>query len=135
MCFKCRRLGAVLHYLIRLEPFTTYFLEFQGGKVDHVLFKSTNMQFDHPNRMFSSIPQSWAGTAVDNSSVKELVLVYCILVQLLVKIPEFFYMPEFLQNSNRFNFGLPVKDPAPCDNNGLVAQSIGNVYTNAAYSH
>eukprot|EP01105_Mastigella_eilhardi_P012460 TRINITY_DN284_c3_g1_i1.p1 TRINITY_DN284_c3_g1~~TRINITY_DN284_c3_g1_i1.p1 ORF type:complete len:2297 (+),score=617.95 TRINITY_DN284_c3_g1_i1:955-6891(+) len=95
-------LGAVLHYLIRLEPFTTYFLEFQGGK------------FDHPNRMFTSVRQSWAGAAVDASSVKEL-------------IPEFFYLPEFLVNSNQFNFGLPVRDPVAPDANGLVPKTVGDV--------
>eukprot|EP01105_Mastigella_eilhardi_P005674 TRINITY_DN1731_c0_g1_i3.p1 TRINITY_DN1731_c0_g1~~TRINITY_DN1731_c0_g1_i3.p1 ORF type:complete len:2359 (-),score=485.36 TRINITY_DN1731_c0_g1_i3:92-7168(-) len=95
-------LGAVLHYLIRLEPFTSFFLEFQGGK------------FDHANRMFLSIKQSWDGAGTDASSVKEL-------------IPEFFYLPELLVNSNRFNFGLPVNDPAVPDAAGLVPKTVGDV--------
>ncbi|KAH3765872.1 beach protein [Pelomyxa schiedti] len=95
-------LGAVLHYLIRLEPYATNFLEFQGGK------------FDHPNRMFLGIGQSWSGASHDNSSVKEL-------------IPEFFYLPEFLVNHNRFNFGLPFNDPSPTDENGQVSAGVGDV--------
>ncbi|KAH3756816.1 beach protein [Pelomyxa schiedti] len=95
-------LGCVLHYLIRMEPFTTYFLEFQGGK------------FDHPNRMFLGVGQSWANAFLDTSSVKEL-------------IPEFFYQPEFLVNRNRFNFGLPFHNPAPTDGNGLVPPTVGDV--------
>jgi len=94
-------LGAVLHYLIRMEPFTTYFLEFQGG------------HFDHVNRMFLGPGLSFQGAAVDTSCTKEL-------------IPEFFYLPEFLRNSNRFNFGLPVGDPAPTDANGLVQAGVGD---------
>lgn len=74
-------IGSVLHFLIRLEPFSQYFVEFQGGK------------FDVPDRMFHSIGQSWElSSSQSQSDVKEL-------------IPEFFFMPDFLINSNGFNFG------------------------------
>ena len=39
--------GSVLHYLVRLEPFTTQFVEFQGGR------------FDVPDRAFHSLAQTW----------------------------------------------------------------------------
>ncbi|RZF43720.1 hypothetical protein LSTR_LSTR004233 [Laodelphax striatellus] len=70
----------VLNWLIRVEPFTTMFLALQGGK------------FDHPNRLFSSIAMSWKNCQRDTSDVKEL-------------IPEFFFLPEILVNSNRYCLG------------------------------
>ncbi|KAK6172415.1 hypothetical protein SNE40_016068 [Patella caerulea] len=69
-----------LNWLIRVEPFTTMFLNLQGGK------------FDHPNRIFSSVSQSWKNCQRDTSDVKEL-------------IPEFYCLPEMFENSNKFNFG------------------------------
>jgi len=85
----------VLHYLIRLEPFTAFAKQFQGGN------------FDVADRLFQSVKESWeaaSGTcsppalklsaeytgmndAANLSDVKEL-------------IPEFFYLPDFLSNSN-----------------------------------
>jgi len=56
------------------------FLALQGGK------------FDHPNRIFHSISQSWKNCQRDTSDVKEL-------------IPEFFFLPEMLVNSNNFKLG------------------------------
>jgi Beige/BEACH domain len=38
-------MGSVLHYLVRVEPFTTYFLDFQGGR------------FDVPDRSFHDVAQ------------------------------------------------------------------------------
>ncbi|XP_034937724.1 neurobeachin isoform X3 [Chelonus insularis] len=70
----------VLHWLIRVEPMTTMFLPLQGGK------------FDHPNRLFSSIALSWKNCQRDTSDVKEL-------------IPEFFFLPEMLVNSNHYRLG------------------------------
>jgi hypothetical protein len=55
--------GSVLFYLIREEPFTSHFLTLQGGK------------FDHPDRMFMSIPQTWSNCLTNPSDVKELVCV------------------------------------------------------------
>ncbi|XP_043268536.1 neurobeachin isoform X4 [Venturia canescens] len=70
----------VLNWLIRVEPMTTMFLALQGGK------------FDHPNRLFSSVALSWKNCQRDTSDVKEL-------------IPEFFFLPEMLVNSNRYRLG------------------------------
>eukprot|EP01133_Synstelium_polycarpum_P008387 gene8387-9862_t len=73
--------GTVLHYLIRMEPFTSLFLQLQGAR------------FDHADRMFDSIELAWLNTLTSSTDVKEL-------------IPEFFYAPDFLTNHNNFNFGV-----------------------------
>jgi hypothetical protein len=74
--------GTVLHFLVRIEPFTHYFIEFQGGR------------FDVPDRSFHSVLQTWQLSAqLSTSDVKELT-------------PEFFYLPEFLQNISRFDMGV-----------------------------
>ncbi|KAK7204492.1 hypothetical protein BZA70DRAFT_296257 [Myxozyma melibiosi] len=71
----------VSSYLIRLEPFVQSYLLLQGG------------HFDHADRLFYSIQLAWESASRDNmADVREL-------------IPEFFYLPEFLENSNEFNFG------------------------------
>ncbi|KAI8897167.1 hypothetical protein BC833DRAFT_552950 [Globomyces pollinis-pini] len=71
----------VCSYLIRMEPFTEQYLKLQGG------------HFDHADRIFHSIPQSWASASrLNTTDVREL-------------IPEFFYLPNFLENQNKFNFG------------------------------
>lgn len=71
----------VVNYLIRLEPFTKLALELQGG------------YFDHADRLFCNIPSSWKSASTDNlQDVREL-------------IPEFFFLPEFLYNSNNYDFG------------------------------
>ncbi|KAJ5068656.1 beach domain-containing protein lvsc [Anaeramoeba ignava] len=72
--------GIVLFYLIRLEPFTTLSIKLQGGK------------FDSADRLFWTIRGTWSFCYNEISDVKEL-------------IPEFFYLPEFLYNSNNFDFG------------------------------
>lgn len=74
---------SVLYYLIRLEPFTRVFWELQGKKMDI------------PDRVFHSISAAWnlsSGKTGSKSDVKEL-------------IPEFFYLPEFLQNRNLVDYG------------------------------
>ena len=49
--------------------------------------------FDLPDRLFTSIPVAWVSASSTNmADVKEL-------------IPEFFYLPEFLENSNHFDLG------------------------------
>ena len=55
--------------------------------------------FDLPDRMFHSIPEAWKSASLTNmADVKEL-------------IPEFFYLSEFLLNSNNFDLGeLPVPE-------------------------
>ncbi|KAJ8286941.1 hypothetical protein GJAV_G00045150 [Gymnothorax javanicus] len=71
----------VASYLIRMEPFTQIFLRLQGG------------HFDLADRMFHSVREAWLSAAKHNmADVKEL-------------IPEFFYLPEFLLNSNNFDLG------------------------------
>ncbi|XP_078427501.1 WD-40 repeat family protein / beige-like protein [Wolffia australiana] len=72
--------GIVLHYLVRVEPFTTLAIQLQGGN------------FDHADRMFSDIGETWNGVLEDMSDVKELV-------------PELFYLPEVLMNINSIDFG------------------------------
>ncbi|XP_024965480.1 protein SPIRRIG-like isoform X1 [Cynara cardunculus var. scolymus] len=76
--------GIVLFYLIRLPPFSTENQKLQGG------------QFDHADRLFNNIRDTWSSAAgkSNTSDVKELV-------------PEFFYMPEFLEN--RFDLDLGEK--------------------------
>ncbi|KAL7172471.1 hypothetical protein ACSBR2_032039 [Camellia fascicularis] len=76
--------GIVLFYLLRLPPFSTENQKLQGG------------QFDHADRLFNSIRDTWLSAAGkgNTSDVKEL-------------IPEFFYMPEFLEN--QFNLDLGEK--------------------------
>eukprot|EP00111_Clytia_hemisphaerica_P006851 TCONS_00019802-protein len=71
----------VASFLIRLEPFTQYFLRLQGG------------HFDLPDRLFHSIKDSWLSSSESNmADIKEL-------------IPEFFYLPDFLTNKNKFDLG------------------------------
>ncbi len=50
--------------------------------------------FDLADRMFHSIPDAWTSASETNmADIKEL-------------IPEFFYLPEFLGNSNSFDLGI-----------------------------
>ncbi|KAG7490175.1 hypothetical protein JOB18_029475 [Solea senegalensis] len=71
----------VASYLVRMEPFTQIFLRLQGG------------HFDLADRMFHSVREAWLSASKHNmADVKEL-------------IPEFFYLPEFLLNSNNFDLG------------------------------
>ncbi|CAM9528017.1 unnamed protein product [Lampetra planeri] len=80
----------VLMWLLRVEPFTNYFLSLQGGK------------FDHADRTFSSVARAWRNSQRDTSDVKEL-------------IPEFFYLPEMFTNSNDYNLGVTDAGVAVCD--------------------
>ena len=71
----------VTSYLIRLQPFVKSYLLLQGGS------------FDHPDRLFYSIEKAWSSASRENmTDVREL-------------IPEFYYLPEFLLNSNGYDFG------------------------------
>lgn len=74
-------MGIVLYYLLRLEPFTTLHRNLQGGK------------FDHADRLFQSVEGTYRNCLSNTSDVKELV-------------PEFFYMSEFLVNSNSYHLGV-----------------------------
>ncbi|KAK5170308.1 beige protein-like 1 [Saxophila tyrrhenica] len=72
----------VSSYLIRLQPFVQSYLLLQGGN------------FDHADRLFDSIGKAWLSASRDNmGDVRELT-------------PEFFYLPEFLLNVNRYDFGV-----------------------------
>lgn len=72
----------VTSYLIRLQPFVQSYLLLQGGS------------FDHPDRLFYSIEKAWLSASRDNmTDVREL-------------IPEFYYLPDFLLNSNGYEFGF-----------------------------
>jgi hypothetical protein len=73
--------GSVLYYLIRLEPFSSYTLDFQGGK------------FDVPDRLFNSVAGAWRLSSSSSASdVKELV-------------PELFYLPSIFQNRTGLSLG------------------------------
>ncbi|XP_060090672.1 neurobeachin isoform X3 [Heteronotia binoei] len=74
-----------LSWLVRIEPFTTFFLNANDGK------------FDHPDRTFSSVARSWRNSQRDTSDVKEL-------------IPEFYYLPEMFVNSNGYSLGVREDD-------------------------
>ncbi|XP_063686393.1 neurobeachin-like protein 2 [Bolinopsis microptera] len=71
--------GAVLYYLVRMEPYTSLHIDLHG-------------RFDHPDRHFYNINNSFNSSTRGQGDCKEL-------------IPEFFYLPEFLVNSNEFDFG------------------------------
>ncbi|KFY04795.1 hypothetical protein O988_00508 [Pseudogymnoascus sp. VKM F-3808] len=92
----------VASYLIRLQPFVQSYLLIQGGN------------FDHPDRMFYSIEKAWKSASRDNmTDVRELT-------------PEFFCLPEFLTNSNGFNFGLRQGTGGSIDNVELPPWAKGD---------
>lgn len=73
--------GTVLHYLVRLPPFTKMFLDYQ------------DQNFDVPDRTFHSMNTSWLLSSMESTTdYKEL-------------IPEFFFLHEFFTNRLGFNFG------------------------------
>ncbi|XP_072347828.1 WD repeat- and FYVE domain-containing protein 4 [Scyliorhinus torazame] len=83
-CHYCTHYSSaiiVASYLVRMEPFTQTFCSLQGGC------------FDVADRMFFSIKKEWESSSRENmSDVREL-------------IPDFFYLPDFLLNHNRLEFG------------------------------
>ena len=71
----------VLYYLMRLEPFSRLALALQGGR------------FDVADRLFHDVGRSWRSASSENlQDVREL-------------IPEFYFLPDFLMNTNDFDFG------------------------------
>jgi hypothetical protein len=70
----------VLHFLVRVEPFTTLHIEVNDRK------------FDKPGRTFFSIRKSFQAITSRSSDFREL-------------IPEFFTLPDFLCNDNHFDLG------------------------------
>lgn len=78
--------GYVLHYLVRLQPYTNMSLALQGGS------------FDKADRLFCSVESSWISASSENlQDVREL-------------IPEFYYLPDFLININHFDLGVTQSD-------------------------
>ncbi|KAL6937172.1 hypothetical protein ACO0OL_001733 [Hanseniaspora opuntiae] len=72
----------VASYLIRVEPYTTSFKTLQGGT------------FGPPDRIFNSLERSWVSASRElTTDVREL-------------IPEFFFLPEFMENVNNIDFGV-----------------------------
>ncbi|CAF1316351.1 unnamed protein product [Adineta steineri] len=73
--------GVVLHYLVRLLPYTRMFLDYQDN------------HFDCADRTFHDVKTSyWLSSFESTSDSKEI-------------IPEFYYLNEFLLNKQGFNFG------------------------------
>ncbi|KAL3806036.1 hypothetical protein ACHAXA_005246 [Cyclostephanos tholiformis] len=73
--------GVVIHFLIRLHPFSSLHRQLQSG------------HFDVADRLFSSIKRTWdMCTGRSAAEVKELT-------------PEFYSNPSFLRNSNEFKLG------------------------------
>ncbi|GMI06941.1 hypothetical protein TrVE_jg13060 [Triparma verrucosa] len=70
----------VIWYLMRLEPFTSMHIHLQNGR------------FDKPDRLFRSIEETYRSCQGVQGDVKEV-------------IPEFFYLPDFLRNSNGLDLG------------------------------
>ena len=69
--------GFVLYFLVR--------------KIPECMLCLQNGRFDHPDRMFNSIPQTWINVTTHHSDFKELV-------------PEF-YMPEYKVSFSSIMFG------------------------------
>ncbi|XP_078016803.1 WD repeat- and FYVE domain-containing protein 4 isoform X2 [Epinephelus lanceolatus] len=82
-CHYCTHYSSaiiVASFLVRMEPFSHTFQTLQGG-------------FDIAERMFYSVKKEWESASRDNTGdVREL-------------IPEFFYLPDFLLNSNHIQLG------------------------------
>lgn len=92
----------VTSFLIRLQPFVQSYLLLQGGT------------FDHPDRLFYSVEKAWSSASSENmTDVREL-------------IPEFYYLPEFLLNSNKFDFGVRQGDGGNIDTVVLPPWSNGD---------
>ncbi|XP_062414153.1 neurobeachin a isoform X1 [Pungitius pungitius] len=81
---------STLMWMLRIEPFTTFFLNANDNK------------FDHPERAFSGIGCSWRNCQRDTADVKEL-------------IPEFYYLPEMFVNSNEYELGVRDDGVSACD--------------------
>ncbi|XP_077974826.1 lysosomal-trafficking regulator-like [Styela clava] len=74
--------GTVLHFLVRVPPYTQMFLEYQDAS------------FDIPDRTFHSMETTFRLSSYSSTTdVKELT-------------PEFFFLPEFLCNLEGFDFGI-----------------------------
>jgi hypothetical protein len=72
-------------WLIRQEPFTTLHIQLQSGR------------FDHANRIFASIADSWHFATHHFNNYREL-------------LPEFYFTAGFLCNENGFDLGTNRKE-------------------------
>ncbi|XP_050540589.1 lysosomal-trafficking regulator isoform X2 [Daktulosphaira vitifoliae] len=73
--------GTVLHFLIRVPPYTQMFIKYQDNN------------FDVPDRSFHSMEITWRLSSDESTTdLKEL-------------IPEFYYLPEMFINFEQLNFG------------------------------
>lgn len=72
--------AVVIGYLVRLEPYTSLHIQLQSGR------------FDHPDRLFVSIPRAYDSCCASSMDFREL-------------IPEFYYLPDFLENRDDFDLG------------------------------
>lgn len=97
--------GIVLFYLLRLPPFSAENQKLQGG------------QFDHADRLFNSVRETWLSAAGkgNTSDVKEL-------------IPEFFYMPEFLENRFCLDLGEKQSGEKVCLHSNFIVFNTFNLY-------
>ena len=110
--------GVVAHYLVRLLPFTQLALEYQDGS------------FDIADRLFNSIQAIWRLASRDSASdfkvrfsfeslyneslnITNFNLIVLVIWDFAIQsfllqelIPEFFYLPEFLQNINDLALGV-----------------------------
>jgi len=84
--------GIVVHFLVRLPPFTNIALEYQGYISNYCIhfnpyiYIFVDDNFDIPDRLFNSMETTWRLASSDSTTdFKELT-------------PEFFFLPEFLIN-------------------------------------
>uniref|UniRef100_A0A8D8QMF4 Lysosomal-trafficking regulator n=1 Tax=Cacopsylla melanoneura TaxID=428564 RepID=A0A8D8QMF4_9HEMI len=74
--------GTVLHFMVRIPPYTSMFLSYQDNN------------FDLPDRTFHNLDTTWRLTSAESTTdVKEL-------------IPELFYLADLLVNNEGFDFGV-----------------------------
>ena len=69
--------GYVLHYLVRVEPYSLFHIDLQSGC------------FDDYNRLINSVEAAWNSSLQTQGDVKQLT-------------PEWFCLPAFLRNSSHF---------------------------------
>lgn len=74
------------------------------GSLTALCLVSSQGGFDIPERMFFSVKKEWESASRDNmGDVREL-------------IPEFFYLPDFLLNSNHIHLGQAQNSSSVCGN-------------------
>lgn len=88
----------VLRYLIRVEPFTTFHIDYQSGR------------FDHTDRNFYSVINDWQNSSGLDAFGQPPPGQVNFADDYRELIPEFFYLPEMFTNDNGFDLGeLPGK--------------------------